>query len=484
MSELDSYHADTSAPNQGAVKDKPGFTQLGVSEAAVEILRGKDIEEPAIIQRESIPLILAGRDIIVHSGTGTGKTLAYVLPLLEQVDLEAKQVQGLIVVPTQELAMQIVREIEALAGSGKVIALIGGASLQRQVDRLKKHQPIVVGTPGRLVELLKLRKLKLGFVRHAVIDEVDQVFSLGANSDVDTLLTAIPKDRQLVFVTATVTEEVERSARRWMQEHAIVRGQSQEEATASVTHEYMVCDYRDKIDMVRRLIRTVKPASALIFVRDADVIGELEAKLKFSGLQVESLYGEAGKQERASVMARFVSGKLRLLIATDVAARGIDVTRISHVINFEPPIDAKQYIHRAGRTGRMGRSGTVITLVTVGERSLLARHSAKLGIELKQKTLSHGEWVDADLAANRRDSRKASDTDRGRNRKDGVLLANREDKEHWREPNQMDSRRESNVAQSQNGQRKRDRIRQRERDRKNKGAPRWLKEKRGDSEDK
>src|SRR5690606_5034677 len=149
------------------------------------------------------------------------------------------------------------------------------------------------------------------------------------------------------------------------------------------------------------------------------------------------------------------------LIATDVAARGIDVTRISHVINFEPPIDAKQYIHRAGRTGRMGRRGTVITLVTVGERSLLARHSAKLGIELKQKTLSHGEWVDADLAANRRDSRKASDTDRGRNRKDGVLLANREDKEHWREPNQMDSRRESNVAQSQNGQRKRDRIRQR-----------------------
>lgn len=476
MNELDAQQRSQVAKSSTDAEGL-GFAQLGINQAIVKVMRDRGIEQPALVQQAAIPPIMEGKSAIVHSGTGTGKTLAYVLPLLERVDLDAKQVHGLVIVPTQELAMQIVREIEALVGS-KVIALIGGASLQRQVDRLKKHYPIVVGTPGRLVELYKLRKLKLGFIRYAVIDEVDQVFALGAQSDVDTLLHAVPKDRQLVFVTATVTADVEQSARRWMTDYTMIRGQSQAEATAGITHEYLTCAYRDKVDMLRRLIRTLKPDAALIFVRDTDVIGELEAKLKYAGLQVESLYGDAGKQERASVMKRYVSGKLRLLLATDVAARGIDVMRISHVINFEPPIDAKQYIHRAGRTGRMGRSGAVITLATEGERSLLRRLADKLGIELKHKALSYGEWVDADSVIRERGSRKAAQTVRER----PVETHNVSPVKGRMEPPGADAKGRaevrSGVASPLKAQNKRDRDRKR--DRKNKGAPRWLKEKRGE----
>ena len=468
--------------------EKISFHTLGIDESYIEILQNKEISEPARIQREAIPPISEGKDVIVHSGTGTGKTLAYVLPLLAKIDLEARELQGLIIVPTQELAMQIVREIESLVGTGKVAALIGGASLQRQIDKLKSHQPIAVGTPGRLVELVKLRKLKFSHVRHVVIDEVDQVFSLGASGDMETLLFAVPKERQLLFVTATVTEQVERTARRWMKEPITVRGETQAEATEAVTHEYVICERRDKIDFIRRLVRTVKPASALIFVKDSEVIGELESKLKFAGLQVESLYGDAGKQERATVMQRFAAGKLKLLIATDVAARGIDVTRISHVINFEPPIDPQQYIHRSGRTGRMGRSGTVITLTTFGERAQLTKLAARLKIELKQKTLSHGEWTDAGRRGDRSAMNAAPTAEKAAAGASAASTASAAAKPAAKAAAvnpAAKARAASSVtktAASPSKDKNRDRERERQRDKKNKGAPRWLKEKKNQVE--
>jgi len=508
-----------------------GFVELGINHSYVEALAERDIAKPVMIQQLAIPPIAEGHDVIVHSGTGTGKTLAYVLPLLQRINMDSRDLQWLVVVPTQELAMQIVREIESLAGSGKVAALIGGASLQRQIDKLKTHPPIAVGTPGRLVELLKLRKLKLHQVKHLVIDEVDQVFSLGASAEVQLLLGTVPRGKQLVFVTATVTDAVNQTVTKWMNEPVFVLGQSQAEATAGVQHEYVVCDRRDKMDMVRRFIRTVNPAAALIFVKETEVIGELEAKLKFAGLQIESIYGEAGKQERASVMRRFATGKIKLLIATDVAARGIDVTRISHIINYEPPDSPEQYIHRAGRTGRMGRAGTVVTLVTAGERQQLARLTGKAGFELVEKKLSHGNWKEA---APRKQQRPPSHAERnlvsaqaetsqqvktekvkqgnGQRVKDAKaqhvsgtpVKDGKAQNSFGRSANQQQAQNQENrgiklrapqseLRQSENKQtrepasnkqtiepasnKKTNRDKPRERDRKNKGAPRWLKEK-------
>lgn len=375
------------------------FGSLGIGAALQQRLQSQGIAAPVKAQVNAIPEIMRGRDVILNSATGTGKTLAYVLPLLQRLEERAAEAprapQGLVIAPTQELAMQILRVIEGLAGKVKTAACIGGASLQRQIERLKEKPALVVGTAGRLLELHKLRKLKLHLIECVVIDEVDQLLALGGGEDLEVLLGAMPRDRQLLFVTATVTGEVRRKAAMWMRDPVEVEGETMQEAAAAIRHQFMLCERRDKIDLARRLIRTLHPEAALIFASDADKIVETEAKLAYTGLPVMSLYGEAGKRERADVMRRFAAGQLRLLIATDIAARGLDVPGITHIINIDPPPDAERYVHRAGRTGRMGRGGTVITLATPAELPALRKAASKLGLALEAMTLSRGQWVAA-----------------------------------------------------------------------------------------
>ena len=455
------------------------FIGLGIDSPYLDRLLERGIKAPVPVQTNAVPILNAGRDVIVHSATGTGKTLAYLLPLLKNLDLSVKELQFLIIVPTQELAMQIVREIEWLAGRDAVAALIGGAAVTRQIEKLKNHPPFVVGTPGRLNELVKTRKLKLHKVRSVVIDEVDQVFSLGAKGEVETLLRNVPKERQMIFVTATLTSLVNECAKRWMRDPLTIKGQSLSEATTAVDHHYIVCQQRDKIDTVRRLIRTVNPTSALIFVNDTEVIGALQAKLTYANLEVESLYGEAGKQDRATVMQRFSSGRLQLLIATDIAARGIDVESISHVINFDPPDDAEKYVHRSGRTGRMGRSGTIITLVTSNEKYLINKFVSKLGILFSEKSLSYGELVEAGQEVKRKPRRISNkDLSKSATLKSRLPLQDTDklipevsvsDSTVERHPREaaIPTQRTSGIPKSK----------KRGRDSKNKGAPRWLKDK-------
>jgi ATP-dependent RNA helicase DeaD len=468
------------------------FIGLGISSPYLERLIERGLKTPVPVQNNTIPAMIEGRDVIVHSATGTGKTLAYLLPLLQKLDTGSKDLQFLIIVPTQELAMQIVREIEWLAGREAVAALIGGAAVTRQIDKLKSHPPFVVGTPGRLNELMNARKLKLHQVRTVVIDEVDQVFSLGAKGEVESLLRNVPKERQLVFVTATLTGLVNECAARWMKEPITIKGQTLSEANSAVEHHYIVCQQRDKIDMVRRLIRTVNPTSALIFVNDTEVIGALQAKLTYANLDVESLYSEAGKQDRASVMQRFSSGRLQLLIASDIAARGIDVENISHVINFDPPSDAEKYVHRSGRTGRMGKVGTVITLVTGSEKYLIGKFVTKLGILFSEKTLAYGELREAgqEVKRNPRGSAPTKSSQSGKSNKRDTAAAHNQtpaategvnsnsDTQVPRNSLPSDgSGAYSSVSPSQQAQQLPKSKKQRNRDSKNKGAPRWLKDK-------
>jgi ATP-dependent RNA helicase DeaD len=442
-----------------------GFAAIGIGSPYLDRLLERGMKAPVIVQKNAIPVVHEGRDVIVHSATGTGKTLAYLLPLLQKLDANARELQFLIIVPTQELAMQIVREIEWLAGRDAVAALIGGAAVSRQIEKLKSHPPFAVGTPGRLNELANARKLKLHQVRTVVIDEVDQVFSLGAKGEVESLLRNMPKERQLIFVTATLTSLVNDCAARWMTDPQTIRGQSLSEATTAVEHHYVVCQQREKIDLLRRLIRTVHPASAIIFVNDTEVIGALEAKLTYANLEVESLYGEAGKQDRAGVMQRFSSGRLQLLIATDIAARGLDVESISHVINFDPPADPEKYVHRAGRTGRMGRSGTIITLVTGSEKYLIGKFANKLGLLFSEKILAFGEWIDAGQDAKRKQRASAAQTP------DKPIVSKSKSKQ--------DIISDSSAAEAKPARppSPTPKSKKRRHDSKNKGAPRWLKDK-------
>ncbi|MFC5447520.1 DEAD/DEAH box helicase [Paenibacillus aestuarii] len=372
------------------------FEQLLVEQSYVHKLQEMGIASPTPIQEEAIPLLGQGKDAIIQSQTGTGKTLAYLLPALQQIDPQQKQLQVLLLVPTRELGMQILQQIELLTQGGSIRSqsLIGGAAIARQVEKLKLHPHIVVGTPGRILELLKLRKLTLHHVKLAVVDEVDQVFELGSMNEVEAVLKGTLRSSQTVFVSATIPPTIEASAQRWMKEPVIVKINPSQRTAETLEHCYFVCEERNKIDTLRKLVRLINPPSAIVFVNATADIAEVVAKLQYIGLSVEALYGEAGKQERAKVMTQFRERKFQLLLATDIAARGLDIEGVTHVFHLDPAVNAEYYLHRVGRTGRMGRKGTAISIVTPKELFILGKFEKQLGIEIAPKAMYEGRIVD------------------------------------------------------------------------------------------
>lgn len=387
--------AEAKAEANAEVAEKRTFSDLGLGAELTGALAEAGILEPTSVQAGVIPELLAGRDGVLRSPTGSGKTLAYLLPLLQQVDAAKRETQAVVIAPTQELAMQIVRVSEKYGEplGVKTVALIGGAALSRQLDRMKAKPAIVVGTPGRIREVASLRKLPLQAVRHVVVDETDRVFSLGGKSDVEFVLKGASRDRQTVFVSATRSDTMRAAEAKWLRDpwETTVRQEQEPGLPQTIEHLYLVSDPRDKIDLVRRLVRTLKPASTLLFVNDIERIGELLAKLRFEGFAVDALYGDTPGRERGEVLRKFREGKTKLLVASDVAARGLDVQELALVLQFEPALDADHYVHRAGRTGRMGRSGTSITIVTPKEQFIMDKLGKQLRIEIRERRLARGK---------------------------------------------------------------------------------------------
>jgi ATP-dependent RNA helicase DeaD len=454
------------------------FEALHIKPELIELLKEKGIAQPTPIQERAIPGIMEGRDALAQSQTGTGKTLAYLLPILEKADPGSKEVQAVVLVPTQELGMQIFAQMEIY---GKPLglraqSLIGGASAQRQIEKLRQHPHLVVGTPGRILELIKLRKLKVHQVRTVVVDEADQVFELSSKSEVEEVLKSMLRSRQLLFFSATVTEAIRQTAEQWMKDPLLLLVEPEKKVAETLTHESLLTVEREKIDNLRRLIRLLKPASALVFVNDTDIVGEIVAKLQFSGLEIEAIYGDATKQDRTKFMSRFREGRLKLLLATDVAARGLDIQGLTHVINFDPPPDAEHYVHRAGRTGRMGKSGSVITMVTPQQVFILRKLEKRLGIEIRPKAMSHGRWIDvkANIAGH--------ETSGSSNKRSAAAASSRNPEPKRSRPATAGSAGGKPAATPGKkaqpaGERGKKRVLT-EQERKNKGAPRWLKEKR------
>ncbi|NBD26563.1 DEAD/DEAH box helicase [Paenibacillus glycinis] len=370
----------------------------------IEALRSNKIESPTPVQADTIPLLLAGHDISAKSQTGSGKTLAYMLPALQSVDTANAGVQVMVLAPTQELAMQIFRVSETYgeAVGVKTQQLIGGASMQRQVEKLREHPHIVVGTPGRIHELVKSGKLKLHAIRFVVIDEADQVFNLGSTIEVETLLKGMLRDRQIAFFSATRPQAMADVEERWMREPRQVSVDADRQVGSRVEHYYVVSERRDKVDTARRLIRLLKPASALLFINETDEIANYEAKLKYEGFSVETLYGDADKQRRAATLARFRDGRCQILLATDVAARGLDIVDLPLVVHLDPALDADHYVHRSGRTGRMGKPGTVVSIVLRNQLFIMDKFRKQLGIDLQEKTMYRGRlWTPGEEQGNR-----------------------------------------------------------------------------------
>ncbi|MNW35316.1 DEAD-box ATP-dependent RNA helicase CshA [compost metagenome] len=466
------------------------FAGLGIGEQLVTKLGDYGIVEPSPVQAECIPAALAGKDILAQSQTGTGKTLAYLLPLLQTIQPEQKTLQGLVMAPTQELAMQIHREAEKYGESLgiHVQALIGGASTKRQLERLKVHPQLVVGTPGRIREILALKKLKLHTVKTVVVDEVDQMFQLGGTADVEHILRGTLRERQLLFLSATINPEIRSLANREMKDPLEVGIDPDQRTSKSLEHLYFICDERDKIDTLRRIIRHYNSARTIVFINNTADIAEVEAKMNFVGLSAGALYGDADKTVRSVVLRRFREGKIHVLVASDVAARGLDIEDLSLVVNLDPPIDSEHYVHRVGRTGRMGRAGLAVSIITPKEQFIIRKFSRELGIEILPRSLYGGRVIEAgdETSTERRSGNRVFNGNGNRERNSGedkkqAANGNKDARISGRQGQGPKETTKSNAGRTSSSKpsmptsaRKKDS----DKDRKNKGAPKWLKEKR------
>ena len=347
------------------------------------------------IQVKMIPEMISGKDIVAQSPTGTGKTLAYVLPTLHLVDGSKKQTQALIMAPSQELAVQITDVIrEWIAGTNITVApLIGGANIKRQLERLKKKPTIVVGTPGRVAELIQNKKLKIFDIRHIVLDEGDLLLAREHRVIIKNMIDGANPDRQVVVVSATITDEIERVAANFMKDPLRIHLEAKDmPKSGTVIHSYIKTTARDKTDILRGLAH-VEGIHALAFVNNVDQVRMKEMKLHYNKAPIAVLHSNMRSLERQEALESFRKGKARILIATDLAARGLDIEGLTHVIHVDAAHTVEQYLHRSGRTGRAGADGEVLSLLSNPEE----RDYRKLtkGIRSVEKIWRNGKLQDS-----------------------------------------------------------------------------------------
>ncbi|PLR79688.1 RNA helicase [Bacillus canaveralius] len=361
-----------------------------------EVWNKSGFKNPTSIQEMSIPIALEGKDLIAESPTGTGKTLGYLLPVLQKIEVEKRNIQAVILASSQELVMQILAEIQKWAeGSGiRAASFIGGANAKRQLEKLKKSPHVIVGTPGRTLELIKQKKMKMHEVKTVVLDEADQLFVPEHENTVRQIIKSTLGDRQILLFSATLTKRTEEIAREIAREPEIIRITKDETIDAStVEHAYVITEQRDKINFIEKLSR-ISGIKGLVFVRDIGNLNVLAEKLKFKKVNAEVLHSDLGKMDRQAAIRNFRTGKSNLLLATDIAARGLDIQGITHVIHYDFPRDLNQYVHRSGRTGRFGASGTVLAIVTDREERDLKKFARELGISITEKVFFKSEIVD------------------------------------------------------------------------------------------
>ncbi len=348
------------------------------------------------IQDQMIPEMLAGNDIVAESPTGSGKTLAYVLPILERVNPEKPAIQAMIVAPSQELSMQIVNVLRDWTEGTDVTVtqLIGGANMQRQLEKLKKKPTIVVGTPGRLNELVKTKKLKMHEVRTLVLDEGDQLMAREHRNIMKDLIEKTQHDRQLVLVSATITEEIELVAERLMQHPTRLQVTAEDlPMFGKVTHSFIKVDERDKTELLRS-ISHIPGMKALAFVNNLDQLLMKENKLKFRDAKIVTLHSEMKKDERKKALDAFRKGEVAVLIATEVAARGLDIDLVTHVVHVDVPQTIEQYLHRSGRTGRAGADGEVLILLAYADERHYKKFTKELPSKPVQKIIHSGKLIE------------------------------------------------------------------------------------------
>mgnify|MGYP000458597449 CR=1 FL=1 len=350
------------------------FSELGLSDAVLKSLKDVGYEIPSAIQAATIPILLEGKDVVGLAQTGTGKTAAFALPILSRLDLSQKSPQALVLAPTRELALQVCEAFEKYASHMKgvhVLPVYGGQGYGTQLSALRRGVHIVVGTPGRIMDHLEKGTLDLTELKYLVLDEADEMLKMGFAEDVETILADTPADKQVALFSATMPAQIRRISKQYLNEPEEVTIKSKTTTSSTITQRYLMVSYPQKVDALTRILEVENFEGMIIFTRTKNETETLAEKLRARGYSAMAINGDVPQATRERTVEQLKSGKLDILVATDVAARGLDVERISHVVNFDIPIDTESYVHRIGRTGRAGRSGAAISFVTPRESRLL-----------------------------------------------------------------------------------------------------------------
>ncbi|WP_270455700.1 DEAD/DEAH box helicase [Allisonella histaminiformans] len=351
------------------------FAALGVIPALTEVLNKQGIKVATPVQEKAIPAIFKGRDVIAKSQTGTGKTLAYLLPLVQRIQTERDEVQALILTPTRELSKQVFDVLKPLASVRGVDAadVIGGRTIENQIQKLKRNPHVIIGTPGRLLDHIRRRTLNLSAVKMVILDEADQMLAAGFREDIEALVDQTPKKRQFILLSATMTEDTVRLARKYMTNPERI-DVAEKETASTVEQRIYETTKEHKLPLLIRHLKEMNPFMSVVFCNTKDEAHRLAERLaEETDIVVEELHGDMSQGQRNQVIRRFEKMEIQVLVASDVAARGLDVEGITHVFNFGIPRNLEYYVHRIGRTGRAGTHGIAITYVTPEDGALLRR---------------------------------------------------------------------------------------------------------------
>lgn len=362
------------APDEQTPGDIPAFSELALSDAVLKALQDVGYESPSPIQAATIPHLLAGTDVVGQAQTGTGKTAAFALPILSKIDIRQSLPQALVLVPTRELAIQVAEAFQRYATHMKgfhVLPVYGGQSYTPQLQSLRRGVHVVVATPGRAMDHIKRNTLDLSALRHLVLDEADEMLRMGFIDDVEWILEQTPAERQIALFSATMPPQIRRIAQHHLRSPAEVTIRSKTTTASKIHQRYWIVSGMHKLDALTRILEAEPFDAMLVFARTKIATEELAERLSARGFAVEPLNGDIVQAQRERTVARLKAGQIDIVVATDVAARGLDVERISHVVNFDVPYDPESYVHRIGRTGRAGRSGEAILFIAPRERNML-----------------------------------------------------------------------------------------------------------------
>jgi ATP-dependent RNA helicase DeaD len=365
------------------------FGNLSLSKKVHHAISDMGFEEPSPIQAEAIPLLMEGLDVIGQAQTGTGKTAAFGIPIMEKLNPRFRATQALILTPTRELAIQVAEEITKIGKYKEVrtLAIYGGQSIERQITALRRGVQVVVGTPGRLLDHLRRNTLRLDNLRMVVLDEADEMLDMGFIDDIEAILRATPEERQTLLFSATMPDEIRRLSRRYLKDPKILSVSRDELTVPLIEQVYYEVREHGKLDGLCRVLDTSEVSLAIIFCRTKRGVDELVASLEARGYQAEGLHGDLTQIQRNRVMKKFREGGVEILVATDVAARGLDIENVSHVINYDIPQDPESYVHRIGRTGRAGKTGMAISFIVPREYRQLRLIEKMINTRIKKQKL-------------------------------------------------------------------------------------------------